>query len=79
MNSRERFLTTINKGIPDKPPLICTFTPQAEKKMSEALGVEYKVVEPGVAEISYKIRYIKARNFPFSPIYHPASEFLLVL
>jgi hypothetical protein len=42
MNSRERFLKTINYEIPDKPPVFATFTPQVAKKMSVLLGVQYE-------------------------------------
>ncbi len=42
MNSRERFLRTINRQIPDRPPVFATFTPQVAKKMSEYFHVPYE-------------------------------------
>ncbi len=42
MNSRERFLKTINKEIPDRPPVFATFTPQVAEKMSEYLRLPYE-------------------------------------
>jgi uroporphyrinogen decarboxylase len=42
MNSRERFLTTINGKEPDRPPVIATVTPQVAKKLSDALGLPYE-------------------------------------
>jgi len=42
MNSRKRFLQTINNKIPDRPPVVATFTPQVAKKMSKYLGLSYE-------------------------------------
>ena len=42
MNRRERFLTTINRGIPDRPPIFVTLTPQAALKLSAATGITYE-------------------------------------
>lgn len=42
MNSRERFLTTINRGIPDRPPLYLSFTPQSAGKVCENIGLPYE-------------------------------------
>ena len=42
MNQRERFLTTINRGIPDRPPIVETLTAQTAKKLSDAIGVPYE-------------------------------------
>ncbi len=42
MNSRERFLTTINGGEPDRPPVFANFTPQVAEKMSKHLGLAYE-------------------------------------
>ena len=42
MNSRQRFLTTISGGIPDRPPLFANFTPQVAAKISDCLGLEYE-------------------------------------
>jgi hypothetical protein len=41
MISRERFLLTINRQIPDIPPLFASFTPQLAQKMSDFLSVPY--------------------------------------
>jgi len=42
MNSRERFLQTINGKIPDHPPVFATLTPQVAKKMSAYLHLPYE-------------------------------------
>jgi uroporphyrinogen decarboxylase len=42
MTPRERFLLTINRQIPDRPPIFATFTPQVAQKMSDFLGVSYE-------------------------------------
>ena len=42
MNSRERFITTINGGEPDRPPVFANFTPQVAEKMSKYLGLPYE-------------------------------------
>lgn len=42
MNSRERFLQTINRKDPDRAPVFATFTPQVAQKMSEYLKVNYE-------------------------------------
>jgi uroporphyrinogen decarboxylase len=42
MTPRERFLTTINRGNPDRPPVMVTLTPQAARKLSDALGLPYE-------------------------------------
>ena len=42
MNSRERFLFTINGNEPDRPPVFATFTPQVAMKMADYLNVEYE-------------------------------------
>ncbi|MDX1284026.1 MAG: uroporphyrinogen decarboxylase family protein [Draconibacterium sp.] len=42
MNSRERFLKTINRKVPDRPPIFATFTPQVAEKMSKHLGIPYE-------------------------------------
>ena len=42
MNSRERFLQTINRKVPDRPPVFATFTPQVAQKMSEYLNLNYE-------------------------------------
>ncbi len=42
MNSKERFLQTINRKVPDRTPVFATFTPQVAQKMSEYLNVPYE-------------------------------------
>ena len=42
MNSKERFLQTINRKVPDRAPVFATFTPQVAQKMSEYLKVKYE-------------------------------------
>jgi uroporphyrinogen decarboxylase len=42
MNSRERFLKTINRVIPDRSPIFATFTPQVAQKMSDFLNLPYE-------------------------------------
>lgn len=42
MNQRQRFLTSITNGIPDRPPIFATFTPQVAKKMSEHIKLPYE-------------------------------------
>jgi len=42
MTSRERFLTTINGGIPDRPPLYISFTPQSAEKVCREIGIPYE-------------------------------------
>ena len=42
MNSRERFLLTINRKVPDRPPVFATFTPQVAQKLSEYLNLNYE-------------------------------------
>lgn len=42
MNSRERFLNTISKKVPDRPPLFATITPQVAAKLSDYLGLPYE-------------------------------------
>ena len=42
MNSRERFLLTINGEKPDRPPVFATLTPQVAEKMSKQLKVPYE-------------------------------------
>lgn len=56
MQARERFLTTINGGIPDRPPVFATFTPQAAQKMSKYLGVPYE--EPIDSLLSTRISHM---------------------
>lgn len=42
MNSRERFLLTINREVPDRAPVFANFTPQVAQKMSKYLQVPYE-------------------------------------
>jgi uroporphyrinogen decarboxylase len=55
MNSRERFLRTINKENPDRPAVFATFTPQNAAKMSKRLGVDYE--EPLDSLLSTRISH----------------------
>ncbi len=55
MNSRERFITTINRGVPDRPPLFASLTPQVAEKMSEYLGLPYE--EPMDSLLSTRISH----------------------
>jgi uroporphyrinogen decarboxylase len=56
MNSRDRFLTTINRGIPDRPPLFASLTPQVAKKISGHLGLTYE--EPLDSLLSTRISHM---------------------
>lgn len=42
MNSRERFLKTINREIPDRAPLYVSVTPQVAKKLSKHMHLPYE-------------------------------------
>lgn len=42
MNSRERFLQTINRTSPDRPAVFANFTPQVAQKMSAHLKIPYE-------------------------------------
>jgi len=42
MNSRERFLTTIQGKEPDRPPVFATLTPQVANKLAGYLGLPYE-------------------------------------
>ncbi len=42
MNSRERFLQTLNRKVPDRAPVFANFTPQVAQKMSKYLQVPYE-------------------------------------
>ena len=55
MNSRERFITTINGGEPDRPPVFANFTPQVAEKMSKHLGLPYE--EPLDSMLSTRISH----------------------
>lgn len=55
LNARERFLITIHGGIPDRPPVFATFTPQVAKKMSKALSLLYE--EPIDSLLSTRISH----------------------
>ncbi len=55
MDSRERFITTINGGEPDRPPVFANFTPQVAQKMSEYLGLPYE--EPLDSLLSTRISH----------------------
>lgn len=55
MNSRERFLKTIKREVPDRPALFANFTPQVAEKMSKAMGVKYE--EPLDSLLSTRISH----------------------
>src|SRR5690554_865170 len=42
MNSRERFLKTINREIPDRAPLYVSVTPEVAKKLSYFMQLPYE-------------------------------------
>jgi uroporphyrinogen decarboxylase len=42
MNKRERFLKTINRQFPDRPPLYVSLTPQVAKKLSDYMNLPYE-------------------------------------
>lgn len=42
MNKRERFLKTINREVPDRPPLYVSVTPQVAEKLSKHLDLPYE-------------------------------------
>lgn len=56
MNCRERFLATINHGLPDRPPLFASLTPQVAKKLSAHLGLPYE--EPLDSLLSTRISHM---------------------
>lgn len=55
MNSRERFITTIMGGEPDRPPVFANFTPQVAAKMSKHMGMPYE--EPLDSVLSTRISH----------------------
>ena len=57
MNNRERFITTITRKEPDRPPLFATLTPQMAKKLSEAAGMDYE--EPLDSLLSTRISHME--------------------
>jgi len=56
MQARERFLTTINGGTPDRPPVFATFTPQVALKMSKYLDMSCE--EPIDSMLSTRISHM---------------------
>ncbi len=42
MNSRERFLKTLGRGVADRPPLYVSVTPQVAQKLSKLTGQPYE-------------------------------------
>jgi uroporphyrinogen decarboxylase len=56
MSPRERFLTTLNGHLPDRPPVFATFTPQAAQKISLALKIPYE--EPLDSLLSTRISHM---------------------
>ncbi len=57
MNQRERFLKTINREIPDRPPTFVTLTPQMARKLSDATGLPYE--EPIDSLLSTRISHAR--------------------
>jgi uroporphyrinogen decarboxylase len=57
MNSRERFLKTINRKEPDRPPVFATLTPQMAKKLSDYTGIPYE--EPLDSLLSTRISHTR--------------------
>ncbi len=45
MNPRERFIRTLNKDNPDRPPVFANFTPQVAEKMEKAIGAPHEPPE----------------------------------
>lgn len=56
MNSRERVLKTINREIPDRPPIFATLTPQAAKKLAGSQNLPYE--EPLDSLLSTRISHM---------------------
>ena len=56
MNSRERVLKTINREIPDRPPIFVTLTPQAAKKLAGSQNLPYE--EPLDSLLSTRISHM---------------------
>lgn len=56
MNSRERFLATIQRKSVDRPPVFANFTPQTAEKMSNHLGIPYE--EPVDSLLSTRISHM---------------------
>jgi uroporphyrinogen decarboxylase len=56
MNSRERVLKTINREIPDRPPIFATLTPQTAKKLAGSLNLPYE--EPLDSLLSTRISHM---------------------
>ena len=42
MDQRTRFLKTINRQLPDRPPTFVTLTPQMAQKLADATGIRYE-------------------------------------
>lgn len=57
MNARERFISTINRKEPDRPPLYATLTPQVARKLSDHLGLLYE--EPLDSLLSTRISHME--------------------
>jgi uroporphyrinogen decarboxylase len=56
MESRERFLATIRREVPDRPPLYLSFTPQMAQKVCDAEGFAYE--EPIDSFLSTRISHM---------------------
>lgn len=57
MNSRKRFLCTLQGGIPDRPPVFASFTPQVARKVADHLGLPYE--EPIDSMLSTRISHME--------------------
>ncbi len=63
MNSRERFLTTINGGIPDRVPIVANLTVQVAEKLAKELNCEVGMVDSFLAtRISHRDILLKLGN-----------------
>jgi len=56
MKHRERFLSTINREVPDRPPLYISFTPQTAQRLSDYLELPYE--EPIDSLLSTRISHM---------------------
>lgn len=55
MDQRTRFLKTINRQLPDRPPTFVTLTPQMAQKLADATGIPYE--EPIDSLLSSRISH----------------------
>lgn len=63
MNSRERFITTINRGIADRVPIVTNFTVQLAERVAKKLGTEVEFIDsPLATRISHRTMLLKLGN-----------------